>query len=77
MDIVIIEVNQDIKHFVDSLNEERIYANIVAWGCSMGLETNKRKAVKAIKAGAKEYITLPPDKEMIAAVFKAIVQSDF
>ncbi|HAT84631.1 MAG TPA: sigma-54-dependent Fis family transcriptional regulator, partial [Rhizobiales bacterium] len=33
-----------------------------------------RAAVKAIRAGAKEYIPLPPDPDVIAAVLEAVSQ---
>ena len=37
-----------------------------------GIENNARAAVAAIHAGAKEYIPLPPDPELIAAVLAAV-----
>ncbi|WP_281032298.1 sigma-54 interaction domain-containing protein [Parvibaculum lavamentivorans] len=37
-----------------------------------GVETDARAAVNAIRAGAKEYIPLPPDAELIAAVLAAV-----
>jgi DNA-binding NtrC family response regulator len=37
-----------------------------------GVQTDARAAVAAIHAGAKEYIPLPPDPEMIAAVLAAV-----
>jgi DNA-binding NtrC family response regulator len=37
-----------------------------------GTQTDARAAVAAIHAGAKEYIPLPPDPEMIAAVLAAV-----
>ncbi len=37
-----------------------------------GVGTDARAAVAAIRAGAKEYIPLPPDPELIAAVLAAV-----
>jgi DNA-binding NtrC family response regulator len=39
-----------------------------------GIGTDAGAAVRAIKAGAKEYLPLPPDAEMIAAVLQAVTQ---
>ena len=37
-----------------------------------GVTNDARAAVAAIHAGAKEYIPLPPDPELIAAVLAAV-----
>ena len=50
------------------LELEHIHVPIVA----CGIENNARAAVAAIRAGAKEYIPLPPDPELIAAVLAAV-----
>jgi DNA-binding NtrC family response regulator len=67
-DVVLMDVKQDIKGFIAALDAERIHIPVVA--CGIGTDT--ASAVNAIKAGAKEYIPLPPDEELIAAVFEAI-----
>ena len=69
-DLVMIEVREDIEKFVTLLVRERFNLMVVA----CGLETDKDAAVKAIRCGAKEYIPLPPDAELIAAVFEAIAE---
>ena len=69
-DLVMIEVREDIEKFVTLLVRERFNLMVVA----CGLETDKDAAVKAIRSGAKEYIPLPPDAELIAAVFEAIAE---
>ena len=51
-----------------SLAAERIARPVVA--CGIGTDT--RSAVDAIRAGAKEYLPLPPDAELIAAVLAAV-----
>lgn len=67
-DLVMVDVECDIHLFITSLENERINTPVVA----CGVEADSRKAVEAIKAGAKEYIPLPPDEELIAAVLEAI-----
>src|SRR5262245_28863615 len=67
-DLVMMDVTLDIGAFVQSLRDERIHLPLVA--CGVGNDT--RAAVRAIKAGAKEYIPLPPDSELIAAVLTAV-----
>jgi two-component system response regulator FlrC len=39
-----------------------------------GVKQTHSAAVSAIRAGAKEYIPLPPDPELIAAVLAAVAQ---
>src|SRR3546814_3301446 len=51
-----------------SLGAEQICVPVVA----CGVDTDARAAVNAIRAGAKEYIPLPPDAELIAAVLAAV-----
>jgi len=74
-DLLMVEIKQDIAGFIKSLNEERIAVPVVA--CGIG--TEKELAVAAIKAGAKEYVPLPPDADLIAAVLQAVAeeQTDF
>ena len=67
-DIAMIDVGLDIKHLVDSLKAERINVPVVA--CGVG--TDARAAVQAIRDGAKEYLPLPPQAELIAAVLEAV-----
>ena len=67
-DLLMIEVALDIEDLVSRLELEHIHVPIVA----CGIENNARAAVDAIHAGAKEYIPLPPDPELIAAVLAAV-----
>lgn len=69
-DLVMVDVGEDIKRLVTALTAERINTPVVA----CGVEADSRAAVAAIKAGAKEYIPLPPDEELIAAVLEAITE---
>ena len=67
-DLIMVEVHQDIARFATMLQGERITVPLVA----CGIEADAREAAAAIRAGAKEYIPLPPDEELIAAVLEAI-----
>ena len=67
-DLLMVDVAQDIRQLIDDLEKERICVPVVA--CGIG--TDAREAVTAIQAGAKEYIPLPPDADLIAAVIEAV-----
>ena len=67
-DLLMVDVALDIRDLVLRLEAERIAAPVVACGVS----NDARAAVAAIHAGAKEYIPLPPDPELIAAVLAAV-----
>jgi len=69
-DLLMMDVKLDIARMIESLRRERINVPIVA--CGIGADAGA--AVRAIKAGAKEYLPLPPDAEMIAAVLQAVTQ---
>lgn len=67
-DLLLVDVSCDIGDLITRLQEEHICLPVVA----CGVETDARAAVAAIRAGAKEYIPLPPDAELIAAVLAAV-----
>ena len=67
-DLVMIDVKLDIGGMIKRLDTERIAVPVVA--CGIG--TDADAAVAAIEQGAKEYIPLPPDAELIAAVLEAV-----
>jgi DNA-binding NtrC family response regulator len=67
-DLLMVDVALDIRDLVMRLEAEHIHVPIVACGTT----TDARAAVAAIHAGAKEYIPLPPDPDMIAAVLAAV-----
>ncbi|PPR79803.1 MAG: Transcriptional regulatory protein ZraR [Alphaproteobacteria bacterium MarineAlpha2_Bin1] len=69
-ELLMIDAILDIENLCKSLEEERISAPVVAYG----IGTNTEAAVKAIKAGAKEYIPLPPESDLIAAVLEAVCE---
>src|SRR5215510_7728804 len=67
-DLLMVDVSLDIRDLVLRVEAEHIHVPIVA----CGVRNDARAAVAAIHAGAKEYIPLPPDPEMIAAVLAAV-----
>jgi DNA-binding NtrC family response regulator len=71
-DLVMCDVTLDIGDFIISLKNERITVPVIA--CGIG--TDADAAVRAIRAGAKEYVPLPPDAELIAAVLQAVSEED-
>ncbi|MGB0934775.1 MAG: sigma-54-dependent transcriptional regulator, partial [Alphaproteobacteria bacterium] len=74
-DLVMVDVNLKIYDLVDQLANERITIPVVA----CGIDNDTKAPVAAIKAGAQEYVPLPPDPDLIAAVIEAISgdQDDF
>ena len=69
-EVAMVDVNLDVGDMVSQLEIERINLPIVA--CGIGNDSNA--AVDAIKGGAKEYVPLPPDPELSAAVLEAVSQ---
>jgi two-component system response regulator FlrC len=69
-DLLLVDVVMDISGLIAGLEAERIAIPVVA----CGVEANAAAAVNAIRAGAKEYIPLPPDAELIAAVIAAVAR---
>lgn len=67
-DLVMVDVALDVGMLVRAFSVEMMAVPIVACGVS----NDARAAVAAIHAGAKEYIPLPPDPELIAAVIAAV-----
>jgi DNA-binding NtrC family response regulator len=70
IDLVMIDVRCDVGELITKIKDERINVPVVA--CGVGNDADA--AVRAIKAGAKEYIPLPPDAELIAAVLQAVTE---
>ena len=69
-DLIMIDVTLDIGKMVGLLESERFNVPVVA----CGIDTDKQTAVRAIQAGAREFIPLPPDADLIAAVLEAVVE---
>jgi two-component system, response regulator FlrC len=70
IDLVLVDIQLDIESFIKNLNAERISTPVVA----CGVATDAQAAVRAIRAGAQEYLPLPPDAELIGAVLSAVAE---
>ena len=57
----------DIGALVRALAAERIAVPVVACGVARHADA----AVRAIRAGAREFLPLPPDPDLIAAILEA------
>lgn len=67
-DLIMIDVQQPINRLIIQLDQERIHVPVI--GC--GFSRDKEAAVRAIEAGAKEYLPLPPDEKLIADVLETL-----
>ena len=72
VELVMVDVTLDVHKLISSLETSRI--NVLVVACGVANDTSL--AVKAIKAGAKEYIPLPPDPELIGAVLAAATREN-
>ena len=66
-DLVFCDVAHDIAWLVEQLAAERIACPVIA----CGRNGDAAAAVRAIRAGAKEFLPLPPDADLIAAMLQA------
>jgi DNA-binding NtrC family response regulator len=71
-DLIMIDVGLEIRDLVEKLAAEHMHVPVVA----CGVDNDARAAVAAIHAGAKEYLPLPPDPELIAAVLAAVTHDE-
>lgn len=67
-ELLMVDVKLNVGDLVTRLASERINVPVV----SCGIGTDADTAVEAIRQGAREYIPLPPDPELIAAVLEAV-----
>lgn len=72
-DLVMVDARMNIGELSKALEAERITVAIIACGIE---GTSPEVAVSSIKAGAKEFLPLPPDPELIAAVFEAVAEEN-
>ncbi|HEX8374191.1 MAG TPA: sigma-54 dependent transcriptional regulator [Geminicoccaceae bacterium] len=56
-----------VREAVERLAAERVHLPVVAYG----IDADPRAAVAAVRAGACEFLPLPPDPELIAALLEA------
>ena len=71
-DLLMVDYDLDIAALIAANEAERIRVPVVA--CGVGADP--QKAAAAIRAGAKEFIPLPPEAELIAAVLAAVSDDD-
>ena len=67
VDLVLCEVSLDIAALVRALAAERFAVPVVA----CGTEADSAGAVRAIREGAREFLPLPADPDLIAAILEA------
>jgi two-component system response regulator FlrC len=71
-DLLFVDARLDIESLIRANDNERIVVPIVAAGVGI----DPALAAKAIRAGAREYISLPPEPELIAAVLAAVCDDE-
>jgi two-component system response regulator FlrC len=71
-DLLMVDYELDIAGLIAANEAERITVPVVA----CGVAADARRAADAIRAGAKEFIPLPPDAELIAAVLAAVTDDN-
>ncbi len=71
-DLLMVDVALDIAALIAANEAERIRVPVVACGVS----ADPGVAAAAIRAGAKEFIPLPPEPELIAAVLAAVCDDE-
>jgi DNA-binding NtrC family response regulator len=71
-DLLMVDARLDIATLIKANEAEHIVVPVVAAG--VGIDPSL--AAKAIRAGAKEYISLPPEPELIAAVLAAVCDDE-
>jgi DNA-binding NtrC family response regulator len=71
-DLMMVDYDLDIRGLIAANEAERITVPVVA--CGVGADP--KKAADAIRQGAQEFIPLPPEAELIAAVLNAVAHDD-
>jgi len=66
-DLVLADLRHDVAWLVQAMAAERIAAPVVACGHA----TDADAAVRAIEAGARDFLPLPPDADLIIAMLAA------
>jgi DNA-binding NtrC family response regulator len=72
VDLVLCDLAQDVPALIRALAAERIAVPVVA--CA--IDPDPELATAAIRAGAREFLPLPPDAELIAAILDAVAGDD-
>src|SRR6201990_1804313 len=71
-DLMMVDYELDIAGLIAANEAERMRVPVVA----CGVAADAAGAAGAIKAGAKEFIPLPPDAQLIAAVLSAVADDN-
>ncbi len=71
-DLLMVDYELDIGALIAANEAERIRVPVVA--CGVGADS--KRASDAIRAGAKEFIPLPPEADLIAAVLAAVADDE-
>src|SRR5579863_2007182 len=71
-DLLMVDYDLDIAALIAANEAERIRVPVVA--CGVGADP--KRAADAIRAGAKEFIPLPPEADLIAAVLAAVADDE-
>ncbi|MDO1558182.1 sigma-54 dependent transcriptional regulator [Brevundimonas sp. 2R-24] len=71
-DLLLVDCGLDIAGLIAANKAERIHVPVVACGVDVGPD----EAAAAIRAGAKEFIPLPPEADLIAAVLAAVADDE-
>lgn len=70
-DLIVIDVVLDIPALMAALASERMATPVIACGTKL----DRDAATAAIAAGARDFLPLPPDAELIAAMLEAVTDS--
>lgn len=70
-DLLLCDVRHDIAALVAALGRERISVPVIACGAN----ADASAAVRAIRCGAQDFLPLPPDAEVIAAMLQAAARA--
>ncbi|GAA0868024.1 sigma-54-dependent transcriptional regulator FlbD [Brevundimonas basaltis] len=71
-DLLMVDYRVDIAALIAANENERIHVPVVA----CGVDADATDAANAIRAGAKEFIPLPPEADLIAAVLSAVADDE-
>jgi DNA-binding NtrC family response regulator len=71
-DLLMVDYELDIRALIAANEAEHIHVPVVACGVS----ADPQRAADAIRAGAKEFIPLPPEADLIAAVLAAVADDE-
>lgn len=69
-DLVMIDVALDVPGFISALRAERIVVPTIA----CGIDASAQRAVAAVRGGARDYLPLPPDRDLIAAAILSVAR---